>query len=95
MIFSPPKVDERDDVTGEPLIQRVGDREEVVRRRLKIYRAQTRQMLDHYARQVDRTSRLIHVDGKGGPEEALCRLLSALSLRAASLPRALTSMSGP
>src|SRR6478752_10114199 len=40
--FNPPKVEGFDDVTGEPLIQRVDDEEETVRKRLAVYAAQTR-----------------------------------------------------
>jgi adenylate kinase len=47
--FNPPKRAGRDDVTGEPLIQRDDDREEVVRKRLAVYHAQTRALVDYYA----------------------------------------------
>jgi adenylate kinase len=46
--FNPPKVAGRDDVTGEELIQRDDDREETVRKRLEVYHAQTRQLVDYY-----------------------------------------------
>jgi adenylate kinase len=46
--FNPPKRAGRDDVTGEPLIQRDDDREEVVRKRLAVYHAQTRALVDYY-----------------------------------------------
>lgn len=49
MIFNPPKVDNKDDVTGEPLIQRDDDREETVRKRLEIYHAQTKPLVEYYA----------------------------------------------
>ncbi len=45
---NPPKVEGRDDVTGEPLIQREDDREETVRRRLDAYHAQTRVLNGFY-----------------------------------------------
>ncbi|HVF63144.1 MAG TPA: adenylate kinase [Casimicrobiaceae bacterium] len=48
--FNPPKVADRDDVTGEPLIQRDDDREETVRNRLGVYQAQTRPLVDYYER---------------------------------------------
>jgi adenylate kinase len=48
--FNPPKVEGRDDATGEPLIQRDDDREDVVRNRLKVYHAQTSVLIDYYAR---------------------------------------------
>ena len=48
--FNPPKVADRDDVTGEPLVQREDDREETVRKRLEVYQAQTRPLVDYYAK---------------------------------------------
>jgi len=48
--FNPPKVADRDDATGEPLIQRDDDREHVVRKRLEVYHAQTRVLVDYYAK---------------------------------------------
>jgi len=48
--FNPPKVEGRDDVTGEPLVQRDDDREATVRKRLEVYQAQTRPLVDFYGR---------------------------------------------
>jgi len=50
VIFNPPKVDNKDDVTAEPLIQRDDDREETIRRRLEVYHAQTKPLVEYYAR---------------------------------------------
>lgn len=47
--FNPPKVPGRDDVTGEPLIQRDDDREDTVRKRLAVYHAQTSALIDYYS----------------------------------------------
>ena len=46
--FNPPKVDNLDDVTWQPLIQRHDDSEAVVRSRLKVYRDQTAPLIDYY-----------------------------------------------
>lgn len=46
--YNPPKVEGRDDVTGDPLIQRDDDREEVVRKRLDVYHAQTEALVGFY-----------------------------------------------
>ena len=46
--FNPPKVEGKDDLTGEPLTQRDDDREEVVRKRLDVYQQQTRPLVDYY-----------------------------------------------
>ena len=42
------KTEGRDDLTGEELILRDDDREETVRKRLEVYHAQTRQLVDYY-----------------------------------------------
>ena len=47
--FNPPKVTGKDDVTGEDLIQRDDDKEETVRKRLQVYDAQTRPLVDYYS----------------------------------------------
>ncbi|SFN55544.1 adenylate kinase [Nitrosospira briensis] len=50
MTFNPPKMDGRDDITSEPLIQRDDDKEETIRKRLEIYHAQTKPLVEYYAR---------------------------------------------
>ena len=47
--FNPPKVEGKDDVTGEELIQREDDKEETVRKRLDVYSQQTRPLVDYYS----------------------------------------------
>ena len=47
--FNPPKVDGIDDVSGEPLVQRADDSEETVKKRLAVYHAQTRPLVDYYS----------------------------------------------
>jgi len=47
--FNPPKQDGLDDVTGEPLIQREDDKEETVKKRLEVYNAQTRPLVNYYS----------------------------------------------
>lgn len=48
VVYNPPKVADVDDVTGEPLVQRDDDKEEVVRDRLKVYHNQTATLVAHY-----------------------------------------------
>ena len=48
--FNPPKIAGKDDVTGEALIQRDDDKEETVRKRLEVYRQQTRPLVDYYSK---------------------------------------------
>jgi len=46
--FNPPKVEGKDDETGEDLIQRDDDQEETVKKRLDVYHAQTEPLIDYY-----------------------------------------------
>ncbi len=48
IVFNPPKEKGKDDVTGEPLVQRDDDKEETVRKRLDVYHAQTEPLIDYY-----------------------------------------------
>lgn len=47
--FNPPKVEGKDDVTGEDLVQREDDKEDVVKNRLSVYHAQTKQLVGYYS----------------------------------------------
>ncbi len=48
VIFNPPKVEGRDDATGEELVQRPDDTEETVLKRLSVYHEQTKPLVDYY-----------------------------------------------
>lgn len=80
--FNPPKKPDRDDLTGEPLIQREDDREETVRKRLEVYRRQTRPLVDYYARWAAagdrRAPRLHRISGLGSIDEIRARAFAAL-----------------
>jgi adenylate kinase len=81
--FNPPKVAGQDDLTGEPLIQRDDDREETVRKRLEVYRAQTRPLVDYYGRWAasgkSAAPRYREISGLGAVEEIKRRVFAALS----------------
>ncbi|MDI9330127.1 MAG: adenylate kinase [Alphaproteobacteria bacterium] len=81
--FNPPKIAGVDDVTGEPLIQRDDDKEETVRKRLDVYNAQTRPLVDYYSQwaQTDPQSapRYRAISGLGSVEEIKERVFAALS----------------
>lgn len=47
--FNPPKVSKKDDITGDPLVQRADDSESVVLNRLKIYESQIKPLIDFYS----------------------------------------------
>jgi adenylate kinase len=74
--FNPPKAEGRDDVTGEPLVQRDDDREETVRKRLEIYRAQTRPLVEYYNRLA--AAKYRKISGLGSVEEVKQRAFAAL-----------------
>ena len=80
--FNPPKVAGKDDVTGEDLIQRDDDREETVRHRLAVYHAQTKPLIEYYAKWVatadPRAPRYRKVDGLGSVEAIRDACLAAL-----------------
>ncbi|WHZ11804.1 MAG: Adenylate kinase [Burkholderiaceae bacterium] len=80
--FNPPKVAGRDDVTGEPLIQRDDDREETVRKRLEVYSAQTRPLVDYYANWAKHdpaaAPKYRTINGSGSVDEIRARALAAL-----------------
>jgi adenylate kinase len=47
--YNPPKVEGKDDVTGEDLVQRDDDREETVKKRLDVYHSQTKPLVEYYS----------------------------------------------
>jgi adenylate kinase len=49
VVFNPPTVENKDDATGEPLIQRDDDREETVKKRLDVYHHQTKPLVEFYS----------------------------------------------
>ena len=82
VMFNPPKVAGKDDVTGEDLIQRDDDREETVLKRLQVYHTQTRQLVDYYsswaARGDARAPKYRKVAGVGSVDAIRDRLFAAL-----------------
>ncbi len=83
--FNPPREADRDDVTGEPLIQRDDDREETVRKRLDVYHQQTRPLVSFYERwQASGEAAapvLKTISGVGAVEEITARAMTALGGR--------------
>lgn len=65
VVFNPPKVEGKDDETGEDLVQRDDDKEEVVLDRLKVYHDQTKPLIGYYKDQASKNSAIkyITVDG--------------------------------
>jgi len=82
-VFNPPKEAGKDDVTGEPLIQRDDDKEETVRKRLEIYHEQTAPLIEYYSNWEKSgepgAPRYVRVDGIGDVEQIKQRILAAMS----------------
>jgi adenylate kinase len=81
VLFNPPLVEGKDDLTGEPLIQREDDREEAVRNRLKVYYQQTRPLIDYYSNltHTDKYApRYVPIDGMGNVEQIRNRIFTAM-----------------
>lgn len=80
--FNPPKVEGKDDETGEPLVQRDDDREEIVRNRLEVYRRQTAPLVGYYGRWASSSDaqapKYRKISGLGTVEEIKRRALGAL-----------------
>ena len=81
--YNPPKVEGKDDVTGETLIQREDDKEETVRKRLEVYSAQTRPLVAYYSdwskTEPAAAPAYRAISGMGNVEEITQRALKALT----------------
>jgi adenylate kinase len=81
--FNPPKVADRDDVTGEALIQREDDKQETVKKRLEVYSAQTRPLVDYYANWAksdpQAAPKYRAISGTGAVEEITANAFAALA----------------
>ena len=81
--FNPPKVEGRDDVAGEELVQREDDKEETVRTRLNVYQNQTRPLVAYYSDWAARgdadAPKYRRISGTGTVDEITARALAALS----------------
>jgi len=81
--FNPPKVDGKDDVTGEDLVQRDDDKEETVKNRLDVYHNQTEVLLGYYTKWAQSGDAVApqyrRIEGVGPVEEIRDRAFAALS----------------
>ena len=81
--FNPPKVEGVDDITGEPLVQRDDDKIETVQKRLDVYSAQTRPLVDYYsawaAQDAASAPKYRKIDGLGDVSDITTRAQAALS----------------
>jgi adenylate kinase len=73
--FNPPKIEGRDDITGEKLVQREDDKEEIVQSRLNTYHELTEPLVRYYQKQgIIKT-----IDGAGSPENIYAEIKQTLN----------------
>jgi adenylate kinase len=82
VIYNPPKEEGKDDVTGEPLIQRDDDKEETVKARLKVYHDQTEPLIAYYSKWASEggegAPRYVKIHGIGGVTDIRDQIFSGL-----------------
>ena len=54
IVYNPPKVEGKDDETGEDLVQRPDDQEQTIRKRLASYHAETEQLVGFYQERAEK-----------------------------------------
>ncbi|MDO9317642.1 MAG: adenylate kinase [Gammaproteobacteria bacterium] len=81
VIFNPPKSPGVDDVTGEALVQRDDDKEETIRKRLQVYHAQTRPLVEFYQKLQDagHAVRVVRLNGLDEVDVVREKILTLLS----------------
>ncbi len=81
--YNPPKVDGKDDLTGEDLVQREDDKEETVKQRLEVYHSQTKPLVDYYSSWANSgknpSPRYVKVAGVGSLDDIKNAIFKALS----------------
>ncbi len=82
LVFNPPKVEGKDDETGDDLVQRDDDQEDTVRKRLSVYHEQTEPLVNFYSGWAGQggegSPKYAKIEGIGGVEEIRDRSFSAL-----------------
>ena len=81
IVFNPPNVENKDDLTGDDLIQRVDDKEEIVRDRLSIYHEQTQPLVNYYsevALKHNSVTKFYAISGVGTLDEVKTRINTVL-----------------
>ena len=83
VVFNPPRVEGRDDVTGETLVQRKDDEEQTVRERLNVYHRQTEPLIGYYSGRATQGGTgapdYFRIEGVGTVEEIRDRIFAALA----------------
>lgn len=82
VIFNMPKTEGKDDVTGEPLIQRDDDKEETVKKRLKVYHEQTKPLVEYYSKWLNDgkkgSPKYVKIEGVGSVENIRDNIFTVL-----------------
>ena len=79
--YNPPIVKNKDDLTGEDLIQRIDDNEDIVRDRLSIYHQQTQPLVNYYSEDAlkgNSETKFQSISGVGTLDEVKTRINTAL-----------------
>ena len=76
-IYNPPAKAGLDDETGEPLVQRDDDKEETVRKRLKVYHEQTEPLVEYYSK-PDHGAKFDRVEGVGSLDDIKTKVFACL-----------------
>jgi len=69
---NPPKIQDKDDITGEPLVQRDDDKKETILKRLDVYHSQTKPLVDYYSKWAaseNKGLRYIKINGLGNVKD--------------------------
>ena len=79
VLYNPPRVPGKDDVTGEDLVQRPDDSEETIRNRIATYHVQTKPLIDYYSKRTTGDGpRYVCIDATGSVERIRDATISAL-----------------
>lgn len=77
--YNPPKEADKDDVTGEPIVQREDDQEDTIRKRLEVYQSQTRPLVDFYQQlEGSNAPTYSHIAGVGSVDDIKQKVFAAL-----------------
>lgn len=82
VVFNPPRIEGKDDLTDEPLIQRDDDKEETVRKRLDVYHSQTKPLVEFYSKWAEGgdadAPQYVKVEGVGSVTDIRDEIFKAL-----------------
>jgi adenylate kinase len=83
--FNPPRVPGKDDVTGEPLVQRPDDDEQTVLKRIDTYHSQTKPLVNYYLSRAaigdPRAPHYVNIYGTGSVEHIRDKIFAALAAK--------------